>query len=214
MKAHGKGSPKQVAQPLRQGAAALTAAHWAGVIHRDIKPGNIFMEQGEGNGLDVKILDFGLAKTIRMESTLTQAGVILGTPAYMSPEQMLGRALTPQSDLYSFAAVVFEALTGVRLVGADEFAELASEVLYGKPPAVSTFCKEMPHEVNEAFYRALSKNPKDRPQSVEEWAGSFAQILETVPYEGSGWPENLGDSGQWSSVPASDATKRIQKRRH
>lgn len=211
MKAQGKGSPRQVARLLRQGAAALAAAHRAGVIHRDIKPGNVFIEEGPGGDFDVKILDFGLAKNLRMEATLTQAGVVLGTPAYMSPEQMLGRELTPESDVYSFATVVFEALTGVRLVSSDEFAELASEVLYGKPPAVSSFCRYIPREVNEAFFQALAKNAKDRPSDVEKWAESLASLLETVPFDGAGWPDELRTIARRPAVPLSEATERIAK---
>ncbi len=207
MKTCRKGSPAQIARLLRQGSAALSAAHRAGVIHRDIKPGNVFIEEGEGAAFGVKLLDFGLAKSIRLEATLTQAGVVLGTPAYMSPEQILGKELTKQTDYYSFAAVVFEALTGVRLASSEEFAELASEILYGKLPAASSFCHNLPRGVNEAFFAALSRNPADRPDDMEVWAESLARLLESSPFSGDGWPDSFTSLSREISASASGETK-------
>ncbi|MCA9638934.1 MAG: serine/threonine protein kinase, partial [Myxococcales bacterium] len=127
---YGPGTPAQVAALMRQAGAALAAAHRADLVHRDIKPENIFLVDGTG-GFLVKILDFGLAKSMSLETTnLTQTGVVMGTPVYMSPEQIQGKDLDARSDLYSFASVCYEALTGRRVVESEEFAKVCAEVLH------------------------------------------------------------------------------------
>jgi len=100
----GPGSPRQVASLIRQGADALDAAHRCHIVHRDIKPQNLFLVPVPG-GFQVKILDFGLAKSLGGDAKLTQSGFLLGTPAYLAPEQILGRDSDVRSDLYSFAAL-------------------------------------------------------------------------------------------------------------
>src|SRR5207237_10396652 len=107
----GPGTPRQVAQLLRQAGAALAAAHRAGLVHRDIKPENIFLEE-EASGFCAKILDFGIAKPIDLDTHHTQGGTILGTPPYSASQQLSGKQLDARSDMYSFAAVAYEALVG------------------------------------------------------------------------------------------------------
>ena len=109
----GCGTPAQVAALLRQGAAALGAAHRAGIVHRDIKPENVFLCR-EGVGFRVRLLDFGLAKRVDGDRKLTQSGLIVGTPAWMAPEQVSGREVDERTDVYSFAAVCYLALVGPR----------------------------------------------------------------------------------------------------
>jgi len=182
----GPGGPRQVARLLREAAAGRAAAHRVGLIHRDIKPENIFLVQGEG-GFHVKILDFGVAKELERDTELTSAGSLIGTPRYMSPEQAQIAPLDARSDLYSFAAVAFRALTGKDITFEKSFVKVLMEIISTEPPLVSSIRPGAPPEVDAAFQWALAKDPARRPADVEQWVASFVGALER-------W-EPDGDSG-------------------
>src|SRR5262249_43991286 len=110
IKQFGRGKPAQVASLLRQTGSAIAAAHRAGIIHRDLKPQNVFLVNTPA-GFSAKVLDFGIAKTTNVETGVTRTGMIVGTPAYMSPEQIQGPSVDARSDLYSLASLSFEALS-------------------------------------------------------------------------------------------------------
>jgi len=187
---YGRGNLQQVAALLRLGGAALTAAHRAGLVHRDIKPENVFLVDRPDGGFRVKILDFGLAKPLAGDVHLTQTGHIVGTPAYMSPEQVSCREVGVRSDLYSFAAIVYEALVGRRVTIKEELAAIFVDVLQNEPPSVSALLSEVPIpvEIDEAFLWALSKEPEQRPADVDQWVASFVDRLESLPSDVAGWP--------------------------
>jgi ligand-binding sensor domain-containing protein len=187
---HGRGTPRQVAALLRQVGSGLAAAHRAGVIHRDVKPGNVFVTAAKGC-LESKILDFGLARSMRAEGGLTRTGVIVGTPAYMSPEQVEGGDLDGRTDVYSLAAVAFEALTGRAIIEAQETGRMLVDVLYATPPPVSSLVAGLPREVDAAFEAALVKRPADRASDIQAWADGLASLLETANPSGPGWPVDL-----------------------
>ena len=184
----GRGSHQQVATLIRLGAEALEAAHRAGLVHRDIKPEN-FICIPEGRGFTVKLLDFGIAKPVDVVDTgMTQAGTVLGTPRYMSPEQVQGKALDLRSDLYSFAVVCYEALTGVPVV--RDLAALPAvlmEVAFKNAPLAPTHLPDLPEDLDRAFERALEKEPDLRPDSVRDWAVSFVALLDDMPDYIRGW---------------------------
>jgi ligand-binding sensor domain-containing protein/tRNA A-37 threonylcarbamoyl transferase component Bud32 len=186
---HGRGSPPQVATLLRQVGSGLAAAHRAGVIHRDVKPANIFVISGRDT-LQSKVLDFGLAREVRAEAGLTQAGVLMGTPAYMSPEQVEGADLDVRTDVYSLAAVMYEALGGRPVIEGQEAGRMLVDVLYATPPPLSTLRARLPAGVDALFAAALAKHPAERPADIEAWAGALAALLETVE-DGDGWPADL-----------------------
>lgn len=187
LKAHGRGSFPQVARLLRQASAALGAAHGAGLLHRDLKPANLYLVPETG-GFQAKLLDFGLAKSLRSNSEMTQAGKVIGTPNYMSPEQVRGLPLDARSDVWSFAALAFEALTGHRLVEATNVGEAFLTISQGRFPAPSTWIPSLPFAVDRAFLMALNLEPAARPWDVEVWVNSFAKHLETAPDRIPGWP--------------------------
>jgi len=186
---HGRGSAAQVASLLRQVGAALNAVHKAGFIHRDIKPSNIFLVE-EGGGFRAKVLDFGIAKSIDADTTLTRHGSFIGTPAYMAPEQIDRKSrLDPRTDLYAFATVAYEALAGRRVTTGKEVTKVFAEILYEQPPAISTLVSGNA-ELDAEFARALAKNAADRPESVAEWSERVAGILDGMSLEG-GWPAHF-----------------------
>ena len=136
--AYGPGRFTQVAALVEQGSLALAAAHREGLLHRDIKPSNVFLTASEhSDGFRVKIVDFGIAQ-VALATDGGQPGSLVGTPAYMSPEQIQGEVLDARSDIYLFAAVCYEALTGRRTVGTIErLNDLLLEVLLTTPPPAS-----------------------------------------------------------------------------
>jgi serine/threonine-protein kinase len=183
---------------LVQASSALDEAHRAGIIHRDLKPENIFLVQ-KGTLRDFpKVLDFGLAKVgerqLRPGSViLTQEGMVFGTPEFMSPEQAQGKRLSPASDVYSLAIILYEVLTGklpFDAKGAMEFIQLH---VTGKPIPLNQRVpgKTFPPELEQIVGRALSKRPEDRFASAAEFAramdaqlrGDF--VLEVAPYVGA-----------------------------
>lgn len=197
---HGPGAPAQVACLLRQGAAGLAAVHRTGVVHRDLKPANIFLVP-DGKAFQVKILDFGLAKPLAAEGGVTQTGMVVGTPHYMSPEQVRGQTLDARSDVYAFAANGYEALTGHRLISPNAMADVFSLITRGEHTELQALLPGLPLKVDEAFKKALAVDPRDRPWDIEAWAEGFVADLEAMKSQARGWPElsatgpELVDSG-------------------
>jgi serine/threonine protein kinase len=182
----GCGTPAQVASLLRQGSAALGAAHRKGIVHRDIKPENVFLCP-EGPAFRVRLLDFGLAKRVDTDRKLTQSGLIVGTPAWMPPEQISGREVDERTDVYSFAAVCYQALVGRGVTVETDLDRVFVDVVRNPPPPVSSFLAEAPAEVDEALRSALAKSPDARPRNVEAWARALADSLDALPARGPGW---------------------------
>lgn len=142
---------------LRQVAEALDAAHRHGLVHRDIKPQNILVDE---NG-QVKVVDFGIAKGLG-DASLTEAGTGMGTVHYVSPEQARGEAATPSSDIYSTGVVLYEMLTKELPFDADTPVGVAMQHVSAQPPSPSGFNPSIPPEVEAIVMRALAKHPDDR----------------------------------------------------
>jgi serine/threonine protein kinase len=155
-------SPAEAARIGREAALGLAAAHAKGLVHRDIKPGNIWLEAGTGR---VKLLDFGLA-LVRDSSHLTHSGLVIGTPAYMSPEQVRAEPLDGRSDLFSLGVTLYLALTGERpFAGADPLAIMRSLELH-YPARVNVKRPDVPAALSNVVMELLAKNPDNRPASA------------------------------------------------
>lgn len=173
-----EGAPLNLAKALkvaRSVCRALDCAHGHGVIHRDLKPGNVLVgsadEPGwsrEGMGdTSVKVMDFGLAK-VRGTAAITLARTHVGTPQYMSPEQAMGRETDERSDLYSFGVVLYELLTGIRPFDSEEPQAILSQHLHMPPVPPSAFNPDLPHVMEVLILRLMEKDPSRRPASAAE----------------------------------------------
>jgi eukaryotic-like serine/threonine-protein kinase len=152
-----------------QACRGLEHAHAAGLVHRDVKPQNLLLRT-DGT---LKIADFGIARAA--ESTgLTQAGTILGTAAYLSPEQALGEEVTSAADVYSLGAVLYELLAGRPPHEFDSLADLAAKQTAGAITPLSELTPEVPRRVEDAVMRSLARNPDYRPSSAAELARELA----------------------------------------
>ena len=158
-----------------QAASALDYAHENHVIHRDIKSANLMM-QSDGT---LKITDFGLAKN--PAASLTQAGVLLGTPSYMSPEQIQGKELDGRSDLFSLGVVLYELLTGVRPFEADSISTIIYRVLYEDPRPPAAHNPALPSEVNLVLDRALAKSPDKRYARGADLVTDLRKVFSNLP---------------------------------
>ncbi|MFH0919304.1 MAG: serine/threonine-protein kinase [Fibrobacterota bacterium] len=162
-------SVDEVIRIISQVADGLTQAHAAGIVHRDIKPGNIMLVS---NGALVKIMDFGVAKLT--DATLTETGKTLGTPHYMSPEQIRGEVIDSRSDLFSLAAMAYEALVGKRPFIGDNLSTLSLAIVNGDVPDILLYSAETNAALNAVFRTALAKERDDRYATAVEFARAFA----------------------------------------
>ncbi|HEY8074079.1 MAG TPA: serine/threonine-protein kinase, partial [Labilithrix sp.] len=155
---------------------ALGAAHAARVIHRDVKPENVFVVESRAVQDMIKVLDFGIAKLAEPATPsgpLTAAGAAIGTPAYMAPEQARGDDVDARADLYAVAVVLFEAAAGRRPIEVDPTMRLAAAI--GAPPArLEDFVRDVEPRFAAAIARALAKDPRDRFASAAEMASAIA----------------------------------------
>ena len=144
-------------------ADGLAAAHECGVVHRDIKPANIMIVRGE----QVKIMDFGIARVLASEE-LTQTGSLLGSPKYMSPEQIVGRAIDERSDLFSLGVVLYEMAAGVAPFSAPDVTQLMHQIGTTVPRPPSLFNPAVPPMLDLIISKAMAKNVSERYQNATE----------------------------------------------
>jgi serine/threonine protein kinase len=154
-------------------SSALAVAHGRGVLHRDIKPGNILMDD-DGEPF---LADFGLARLIG-EQGLTQQGVFVGTPHYASPEQVTLDPLDERSDIYALGLVIFEMATGRKAFEAETVPEVLAMQKSSPPPDPATFEPEISGELSALILRCLAKDPADRVPSASELEGGLRRIAE------------------------------------
>ena len=161
---------REAALVTQQMCMALDAAHRAGVVHRDIKPGNMMIDAQTGL---VKVMDFGIAKL--EAGDLTRTGTVMGTPSYMSPEQVMGRDIDGRSDLFSLGAVFFELLTGHKAFSGENIATITYKIVNEEPQGFGKVPEQFGDGFAYALGTALAKDPTERFQTASE----FRAVLET-----------------------------------
>ncbi len=159
----------------KQVCGGLSEAHEAGIVHRDLKPGNIMIDK-EGNA---KILDFGIARAVGSQS-VTGEGIVIGTPEYMSPEQVEGKESDKRSDIYSFGVILFEMVTGRLPFAADTPFVVAFKQQSERPPQPEELNPQTPPQLGAIILRCLEKDREKRYQSSEEICRDLSQVEETM----------------------------------
>jgi serine/threonine-protein kinase len=168
----------QIVYPL---ALALDYAHSHGVIHRDVKPGNVLIDAGRDVTSRVYLVDFGISK-VKGASALTRSGISMGTPYYIAPEQVLGQELTPRSDIYSLAVMTYQMLLGRLPFQGRLPQDVALKHVYAEPPTLTSLQPDFPPILNDVIMRGLAKNPADRFASAGEFCAAYsASMRQTAP---------------------------------
>jgi serine/threonine-protein kinase len=220
--------PEMAAEIGVQACAGLDYAHRRGIIHRDVKPGNLMIVGGPvgGGEMTIKLTDFGIARAIE-QTRITQVGSVVGTAAYLSPEQVRGEEATPSTDVYALGVVLYQFLTGRLPYEGSSLAELAVRQQNEQPLAPSTYNEDVPGPLGSAVLRALEGDPNRRYASAGELAGGLRMGLEgedvTLPLQEGATPtrvlgseaaatRHLDRTAQTEYRPASSQTRRPEPR--
>src|SRR5258708_128473 len=154
-------------------AVALSYAHKRGVIHRDVKANNVLLDSGE----NAYLTDFGIARLAQSQTRLTATGSVMGTPAYMSPEQGMGSPVDARSDLYTLGVVLYEMVLNRLPFSADTPAAMIFQHVYEKPKDPQQTRPDLPNSVITVLNRAIAKSPDDRSQSAADMSSTFANAI-------------------------------------
>jgi len=183
--------PMEVDEALgvaRQVGSALQAAHRVGVVHRDLKPDNVFLcaPRDETSGIQAKVLDFGISKIRGSQTVATQDAVLMGTPQYMAPEQALGRntAIDARTDVFALGAIAYEMLGGRPAFAGSSLAEVVYKVVHAQPQPLALLRAGLPLPILSAVDRALQKDPAHRPADVSSFIAELTGRPLTVPAAG------------------------------
>ncbi len=197
-----------------QACAGLDYAHRRGIIHRDVKPGNLMVFGGPvgGGEMTVKLTDFGIARAVE-QTRITQVGSVVGTAAYLSPEQVRGEEATPATDVYALGVVLYQFLTGRLPYEGSTLAELAVRQQNERPLPPSTYNDEVPEALGAAVLRALEGDPDRRYASASELAGGLQLGLQgedvTLPFDEENTPTRMLGGETADPPPRPDRPDRV-----
>lgn len=223
LKVYGRLPPPRAVRIVATVCDALDAAHKLGVVHRDLKPENVMVLADPATGTDlVKVLDFGIAKIVDNEPkirqvgdtdsdpppALTQMGVVVGTPAYMSPEQCRGQPLDGRSDLYTCGILLYQLVTGRLPFQSESPIELAGKQAFEPPPPPSQHLPSLDRELEQIILQTLSKSAADRAQSALELRDVLNGWLDR--HGGAGAPADGGLKGLSRTVPMSSVAATVK----
>jgi serine/threonine-protein kinase len=200
----GRNDVETILDTVRKVAAGLQYAHASGVVHRDIKPANVLV----GRGGEVKITDFGIARPD--VSDLTHEGQMLGSPSYMSPEQVRGREVGPSSDLFSLGVVLYAWLSGTKPFAADSVSQIIHRILSEEPQAITHLRPDLSPRFDAFFRRALAKDPDGRFPDAQSF---YRELAAAFRAHGHGEETGLATATVGSTTrepaPAAPATTAV-----
>jgi serine/threonine protein kinase len=209
---YGPLEPRRVRYIFSQVCGAVDHAHRCGVIHRDLKPGNIMLLDLEDEQDFVKVVDFGIARFQTETNRLTRLGEVWGSPVYMSPEQCMGKAIDARSDVYSVGIAMYEALTGEVPFLGKNYVDTMSKQITEPPRPMSEICPDIdvPERLEKAVFKALHKEPHERHQSMaelrEEIEDAFGQMPTSLRSTRQRFPAARSPASQRSSGRTSNRT--------
>ena len=207
------GEPLGVAtflQLMQEALLGLTAVHAAGVVHRDMKPENIFLVREADGSWFPKLLDFGVSRSTERNQghTITREGIVMGTPEYVSPEQARGKAADVRSDLYSLGVVMYEALAGRLPFQADNAADLIVSVLNAHPVPLVSFRADLGEPLSQFVSKAMARDPEHRFHTAEEMRGALTVLMDTHPeFENALLPRRFHTPHEEESAPAEELAR-------
>ncbi|HLH30663.1 MAG TPA: protein kinase, partial [Terriglobia bacterium] len=190
IKKHGQLDPRRAIDILIQAAKALDHAHRKGIVHRDIKPSNILLEKRDDGSDHLWLADFGIARILSGRTAVSEAGLV-GTPAYMSPEQITGKKVDARADIFALGCVACELITGKRAFQGDSYSQIMYRLVHDAPEGFAEIGDKAGKPVEAIIKRALSKSPEDRYQTAEELGHALeavAKVNGTAHHRGGGMP--------------------------
>jgi serine/threonine-protein kinase len=206
LKNGGPMSPAELLPLLVQVCDALGAAHVQGVVHRDLKPDNVFLSHGDGQ---VKIVDFGLSR-MSTEKRITKTGMMLGTPRYMPPEQIRSaKDADARTDQYALGVIVHEALTGSSPFPADDAGQLLGCVMEGRILRLEEQVPGLPADLPDVVRKAMAKDRKDRYATIGGFVEAFARAIGGSTGRGRLLADGSGLDALFSDADASDASSEV-----
>ena len=218
----GRLPPDQAEAVLSQVASALTATHEMGVVHRDLKPQNIFISQGRDGQELVKVVDFGISKVLGQGGDLTTADRVVGTPHYMSPEQALGKKelVDGRTDVFAMGVILYAMLSGEVPFKGEAIPSVLYNIVHGERPSLLALCPELPVAVEQVVVRALAIDPAARQETLEGLHQEFVRaqregigpqaspdagetaLVQPVAPDGADWPR--GEAATTSVMPSAE----------
>ena len=167
---HGALDARRAIDIARQIADGLSAAHELGIVHRDLKPDNVIVSVNRAGKETPKVVDFGIAKALSdaPQDALTRSGLVIGTPEYMSPEQLLGDPVDARADIYSLGCILYQMLTGVQPFAAESREQMIRRRLHEAPPHVRDILPDLPHRLDTLIVHMLARSSNDRLASAAE----------------------------------------------
>jgi Protein kinase domain len=184
----GRLDPRRAVDIARQVADGLAAAHELGIIHRDLKPDNIIVSRSRSQREIPKVVDFGIAKAMSEmpQDALTRSGLVIGTPEYMSPEQLLGDPVDARADVYSLGCILYQMLTGVPAFAADSREQMIRRRLHEPPPHIREVMPDLPRRLDTVIVHMLARSPADRIPTAAEARDALNPALVFAGWEGAG----------------------------
>ncbi|HWT22516.1 MAG TPA: protein kinase, partial [Solirubrobacteraceae bacterium] len=204
---HGRVAPADAVDILTQACRGLAYAHRNGVVHRDVKPGNLLRGHEAGQ---VKLADFGIAKAAE-QSDITKVGSVLGTAAYLSPEQARGRPAGPQSDVYALGVVSYQLLAGRLPYESASLTDLARQQEAGPPPALHELDPAIPLGLSMAVERALARDPAERWQEAAELERALADGLRGAVPEPTAATRAVDETEATRMLERTEATRPLRR---